>query len=79
MGLLIPITVGAALVYFLYGLAQFILVSGDEKKLAEGKQKMVWGVIALFIMVSIWGIIGFLQKDILGSTPPGTLRVQVNN
>jgi hypothetical protein len=52
-----PLVFGLAFLYFFWGMSQFILHAGDEKKRAEGKQKMIWGVIALFVMLSIMGII----------------------
>ena len=76
--LLIPLTAAVALLYFFWGLAQFILVSGDEKLKTQGRSKMTWGVVALFVMTSIWGIIGFLQKDLIGGTGPSTLPVVQN-
>jgi len=55
--------VAAALLIFLWGLMRFIFrVGGDEKAVTEGKNIMIWGVVSLFVMVSIWGIIGFFQR-----------------
>ena len=50
-----------SLLLFLWGLAVFILNAGDEKKIADGRRLMVWGIIALFVVTSIWGIVSFLQ------------------
>lgn len=58
-----PIIIGLALLFFLYGLMVFILAAGDEEKSKKGKQIMIWGIVALFIMVSIWGIIRLLQTN----------------
>lgn len=66
ISLLIPIAVASALLFFFYGLAEFIRNSGNEKKVEEGRRIMIWGVIALFVMSSIWGIVGFFQLDIFG-------------
>ncbi len=60
LNLLIPIIFGLSLVYFFWGTSQFILNAGDAKTREEGKQKMIWGVIALFVMVSIYGILAFV-------------------
>ena len=60
---LIPIAFSAALLFFFYGLAIFVLKSGGEDQ-ARGKSIMLWGVIALFIMASITGIISFLGTSI---------------
>ncbi len=61
---------GVALLVFLWGLAKFIFKSGDEKSHEEGMNLMKWGIIALFVMVSVWGIIGFMQNALgLPQTP----------
>lgn len=61
---------GVALLVFLWGLAKFIFKSGDEKSHEEGIALMTWGIIALFVMVSVWGIIGFMQNALgLPQTP----------
>ena len=77
---IIPILVAIGLLVFLWGLVKFIFrVSGDEKAVEGGKRLMFWGIIALFVMVSVWGIIYFLEEAFLpgpssspGATPPGT-------
>ncbi|MES2214257.1 MAG: pilin [Patescibacteria group bacterium] len=61
---LIPIVAGLALLYFFWGLATFIRSAGDEKKHADGINIMKYGLIALFVMVSVWGIVGFIQGEL---------------
>lgn len=63
--LLIPIAVGVALLAFFWGLSQFILhkSGGSETARSEGSRLMVWGIIALFVIVSIWGIIALIQSE----------------
>jgi hypothetical protein len=60
---------GLAVVVFFWGLVIFIFKSGDAKSHEEGRNRMVWGTIALVVMVSVWGIIQFVSQD-LGITPP---------
>lgn len=66
----------AAFLFFFYGVVVFILgrVSnkGDLNDLKKGKEFMLWGLIALFIMVSVWGIIRIAQDllDVKGSDIP---------
>ena len=60
--------VGIALLGFFWGLAQFVFAAGDEDKKAQGRQHMIWGIIALFVMVAVWGLVGFLGNA-LGITP----------
>jgi hypothetical protein len=64
VSILIPIAAGLALLYFFYGLAKFILNSGDEEARGAGKQTMIWGIVALFVISSVWGITTFLGQQI---------------
>src|SRR5437870_2959285 len=66
---LIPVLFAASLVFFFWGLAQFILRAGDEKTHEAGKQKMLWGVIALFVFIGIYGILRVVA---------GTLNIPIN-
>lgn len=64
VNLLVPLTSTLAVVAFFYGLAKYIFNSGDEEKRKEGKSIMIWGILAMFVLVTIWGIIAFMQKTI---------------
>lgn len=64
---LLPVIVGLALLVFLWGLAKFIFRVGGtegEKAVTDGKNLMVWGLVALFILVSFWAIIGLVYRDL---------------
>jgi hypothetical protein len=65
-----------AFVAFFYGLALFLFSKEDDKMMEKGKNIMAWGILALFILVTIWGIIGFIQNTI-GNTE-GPQGVQIN-
>lgn len=58
-----------AIVVFFWGLIQYLLNAGEEK--AKGLTTMFYGVIVIFVMVSIWGIIRLLQSTFkVTSTDP---------
>jgi len=61
---LIPIVASLALLYFFWGLAQFIFASGNEVDSKKGKEMMFWGIIALFVMLSVWGLINLLSDTL---------------
>lgn len=66
---LVYLFITLAIVVFFWGLIQY-LMGGMESK-AEGLQKMLMGVVAIFVMVSIWGIIRLLQSTFrVTSTEP---------
>lgn len=62
---------GLSTIYFLWGVSQFILHSDEDKLRQTGKTKMIWGVVALFVFVSIFGILG-LVEDLIGVDTPVT-------
>ena len=56
-----PIVVALALLFFFWGLANYILKAGDDAERKKAKATMIWGIIALFLMVSVWGIINVVR------------------
>ncbi len=65
MGIAIPIIMTLALLYFFWGLAQYILGgSVDEEKRAAGRNMMIYGVIALFVMAAVWGLVRVLSSSL---------------
>lgn len=57
---ILPVLLALAIIYFFWGLIKFIRAAGDPKAASEGKSIMIWGIIAIFIMVAIFGIINWL-------------------
>lgn len=57
-----PTLVALSLLWFLFGLAQFIRSAGNSEAVEEGKKKMLYGVIGLFVIVAIWGLVGVLRN-----------------
>lgn len=58
---LLPILIVLALVIFFFGVVQYVLNGESTEERAKGRQFMLWGVLALFVLVSIWGIIKLLS------------------
>jgi uncharacterized membrane protein YidH (DUF202 family) len=53
-----------ALLYFLWGVFDFVRHSSSEDKRSDGKQHMLWGIIGMAIMVSAFGIINLICNTI---------------
>ncbi len=58
---LVGIAILVAILAFFWGLIQWMFSSGGEAK-SDGLKFMFYSVIAIFVMVSIWGIIRLLQN-----------------
>ena len=46
-----------ALLLFIWGVFQYFVNSGDSTARKTGAQHLLWGVVGMFIMVSVYGII----------------------
>ncbi len=57
---LIVVVAGLALLYFFWGLAKFIFNAGSESAREEGGNIMRWGIITLFVMFAVWGLVRFV-------------------
>lgn len=53
----ITLLFAAALVYFIWGVAEYITKSSDSKAREEGKKHMIWGIVGMAIMVSAFAIL----------------------
>lgn len=63
IGATIPVLIGLAVLAFSWGIVVY-LFTGDKEK---GKHIMIWGVIAIFVMTSVWGLVGILRSTIFGN------------
>ncbi len=57
----IPIVVGLAILAFFWGLVRYIWSQGSEGKV-EAKKVMLYSLFAVFVMVSLYGIIALAQS-----------------
>lgn len=59
----IPFLGAVAFLVFVLGVARFIKASGNERQIKESKNFLIWGIVGLFVLVTIWGIIAFLRSE----------------
>ena len=69
-----------ALVAFLWGVTKYIASGADEEKRTNARNLIVYGVIGLFAMVAVWGLVYFIGNTI-GVQPGSSLTTvpQVDN
>jgi len=58
----IPLLFVLAVASFVWGVVQYVINDQEEAKKAKGRSFMIWGIIALAVMVSIWGLVGILRN-----------------
>lgn len=60
---IIPFIVGLAVLVVIYGVFSFISNAADEEARASAKQFIIWGIIGIFIMLSVWGLVTILENS----------------
>ncbi len=59
---IVPMLITVALIVFIWGLIKYLMDVGNEEKRKQGIQLMLWGVVAIFVMSSVWGLVRLLQN-----------------
>ncbi|HTR18913.1 MAG TPA: hypothetical protein VMH91_02980 [Candidatus Paceibacterota bacterium] len=75
---LIGLLITLAIIAFFWGLIKYLFTGATEGK-AEGLKIMLYGVITIFVMVSIWGIVRLLQStfQVTSTTPVVPQGIQI--
>lgn len=69
---IIPILVVLGVVYFIWGVITYV-ISDDEEAKKKGRDRMIYGIIGLVVIVAMWGLVGIVTKTFglqSYSTPP---------
>ena len=59
---LYKLAVALAFLYFLYGVFKFIVDMNDPQKKNFGKSHLLWGLVGLFIILSVGGILSIFKS-----------------
>lgn len=58
---LVPILIALGVVYFIWGVVQYV-VSGDEEAKTAGRDKIIMGIIGLAVIIGLWGLVRILTQ-----------------
>lgn len=50
-----------AVVMFIYGIVEYIWSADNEDKVSDGKRHMIWGIIGMFVMIGVYGVLNILS------------------
>ena len=65
---IIPFLLVLATAVFLWGVVRFLSAQGDEQQTTEARRYIVFGIVALAVMVAVWGL-AFLLVDFVFDNP----------
>ncbi|HAQ02877.1 TPA: hypothetical protein DEP30_02450 [Candidatus Nomurabacteria bacterium] len=73
IGPLIMFLFALAVIYFMYGLFQYLISPDNEEIKKTSKKHMFWGIFGMFIMVAVFGILNLILNTL------GESRIHINN
>ena len=56
---IIPVLVALGLVYFIWGVVQYVIGDSEEAK-KKGKDRIIYGIIGLAVIVAVWGLVNIV-------------------
>lgn len=59
---LLTIAISFAAIYFVWGVVQYVLAPASAEERKKSKQVMLWGILSLFVIVSVWGIVAAMRQ-----------------
>jgi len=66
---LVSLIVGAlALIWFFWGIIQYVLKADNEDAQKQARGYMIYAVIGMFVMFSIWGLVNLIRNTFPGVT-----------
>ncbi len=63
--IVVPVLVGLGVVYFVWGVVQYVIADDVEAK-SKGKDRIIFGIIGLAVIVSLWGLVFILTDTFFG-------------
>lgn len=63
-GPLMPLLFSAALALFIWGVVEFIRSADNSEARKRGKKRILWGIIALFLMVTFLAITNIFTRTL---------------
>ena len=62
-----------AIAFFVWGVVKFIKNADDSTAREEGRKFIVWGIVSLVVIVSLWALVSYLLETLnilpSGATP----------
>ena len=68
LNLVVPILFLVATIVFLAGVIMYISAGGKEDKIQKGKAYIIYGLIGLFVMVAVWGLVRIIISLVFGTS-----------
>ncbi len=59
--LVIALAISLAVIWIIVSVVRYLIAGGEEDR-AKGGKAILWGVVGLFVILSIWGLVAILKN-----------------
>ena len=70
----VPILIIIGVIYFVWGVVSYVIGKDEEAK-KEGRSKIIYGIIGLAVIVSVWGLVKILTNTFVPSQNTGSVTL----
>lgn len=57
---LVSLAIAIAVVVFMFGVVKYVKAGGNAEEMSKGSQMIIYGLVGLFVMLSVWGLVNVL-------------------
>jgi len=61
LGAIVPVLIALGVVYFVWGVITYVISSDEEAKKA-GRDRIIYGIIGLAVIIGVWGLVKILTN-----------------
>lgn len=58
----IPLLIAIAVIILIVGIIKYITAGDDEEGRKNARNLMIYGIIGLFVIISVWGLVAILEQ-----------------
>jgi predicted membrane channel-forming protein YqfA (hemolysin III family) len=58
---IVPVLIALGVVYFVWGVITYV-VSNDEEAKKAGRDRIIFGIIGLAVIIGVWGLVNLLRN-----------------
>ena len=69
----VPVIIALGVVYFVWGVISYV-IAGDEEAKKKGRDRIIYGIIGLAVIVAVWGLVKILTNT-FGVNNSGTVTL----
>ena len=74
----LPVLIALGVLFFVWGVITFV-IGNDEEAKTKGRNRMIYGIIGLAVIIGMWGLVNILTKTFDLNNVGGTITVPTVN